>query len=161
MTLQEFLVEYRKKHGLSQRQFAERCGLSNGYISMLESGKNPASGKPLVPQLPALAKIAAGMNITLTELLAAVDNIPVEIGSSDTVHTSELALTQEEVDLVLAYRRSPTKQQAVRRTLGLVTVDPTFASWFQVEEGAHTLRVADGSSPFDDFFKPQNNPQKK
>ena len=99
MTLQEFLVQYRKRNGLSQRQFAERCDLSNGYIAMLESGKNPASGKPLVPQLPALAKLAAGMGLTLTALLEAVDNLQVE-GSA--AHAEDLALTSDEVDLVIA-----------------------------------------------------------
>lgn len=36
MTLGEFIRKYRSEHDLSQRQFALKCGLSNGYISMLE-----------------------------------------------------------------------------------------------------------------------------
>ena len=41
MTLSDLVQEYRREHGLSQRQFASICGLSNGYISMLEqSGKD-------------------------------------------------------------------------------------------------------------------------
>ena len=35
MTLSDLVQEYRREHGLSQRQFASICGLSNGYISML------------------------------------------------------------------------------------------------------------------------------
>ena len=142
MTLQEFLVQYRKRNGLSQRQLAERCGLSNGYISMLEHGKNPASGKPLAPQLPALAKLAAGMGITLTELLSAVDNVQTE---DDTAYGSDLALTNEEIDLVLAYRGAPDQQNDVRRLLGLPAKDIPLASLFQWEEGEHLLRVADGT----------------
>ena len=142
MTLQEFLVQYRKRNGLSQRQFAERCDLSNGYISMLESGKNPASGKPLVPQLPALAKLAAGMGLTLTALLEAVDNVQVE---GNAAHAADLALTSDEVDLVIAYRGAPDQQGEVRRLLGLPTKDIPLASLFQREEGEHLLRVADGT----------------
>lgn len=41
MTLRDLISAYRKDHGLSQRQFANQCGLSNGYISMLEKGINP------------------------------------------------------------------------------------------------------------------------
>lgn len=148
MTLQEYLVQYRRRNGLSQRQFAERCGLSNGYISMLESGKNPASGKPLAPQLPALAKIAAGMNLTLTALLQAVDNLSVE-SDREVVHASELALTKEEVDLVLAYRGAPDKQKKVQRLLGLPSGTP-FVLHGTDDEPA--LRVADGTTAFGDGF---------
>lgn len=45
MTLGEIIVKYRLEHGLSQRQFALRCGLSNGYIAMIEKNRNPATGK--------------------------------------------------------------------------------------------------------------------
>lgn len=44
MTLSDFVKEYRKEHDLSQRQFAAICGLSNGYISMLEKNMNPKTG---------------------------------------------------------------------------------------------------------------------
>lgn len=142
VTLRDFLVQYRKKNGLSQRQFAEQCGLSNGYISMLESGKNPASGKPLVPKLPALAKIAAGMGIPLTALLEAVDNVRVE---NESAYTSEFALTSEEIDLVIAYRGAPDQQNEVRRLLGLPSKDIPLAALFQWEEGEQLLRVADGT----------------
>ena len=35
MTLGDCIREYREAHDLSQRQFAELCGLSNAYISIL------------------------------------------------------------------------------------------------------------------------------
>ena len=46
MTLGELIQEYRKEHGMSQRQFAIACQLSNGYISMLERGENPKTKTP-------------------------------------------------------------------------------------------------------------------
>jgi transcriptional regulator with XRE-family HTH domain len=42
MTLGEYIKKYRSEHGLSQRQFANLCGVSNGYASMLEKGMNPS-----------------------------------------------------------------------------------------------------------------------
>ena len=60
MTLSDLVQEYRREHGLSQRQFASICGLSNGYISMLERNVNPKTGQPVTPSLPALKKIADG-----------------------------------------------------------------------------------------------------
>ena len=79
MTLSELVQEYRREHDLSQRQFASACGLSNGYISMLERNVNPKTGLPVTPSLPALKKIADGMGISLTDLFTRTDDIPVDL----------------------------------------------------------------------------------
>lgn len=79
MTLSDLVQEYRREHGLSQRQFASICGLSNGYISMLERNVNPKTGQPVTPSLPALKKIADGMGISLTDLFTRTDDIPVDL----------------------------------------------------------------------------------
>ena len=44
MKIGDLIQKYRAEHDMSQRQFAIMCGLSNGYISMLEKGKNPKTG---------------------------------------------------------------------------------------------------------------------
>lgn len=77
MTLGEYIKQYRELHGLSQRQFAHQCNVSNGYISMLEKNMNPKTGKPLTPQVSMLLNIAAGMGMTLSDLLTIVDDMPV------------------------------------------------------------------------------------
>lgn len=84
MTLRDLMQEYRSEHNLSQRQFALECGLSNGYISMLEKNLNPKTGLPVTPSLPALKKIASGMGITLTDLLSLVDDMPVDLFITNT-----------------------------------------------------------------------------
>ena len=82
MTLGTYIAQFRKQHDLSQRQFAVSCGLSNGYISMLEKGINPATGRPVIPTLPQLKKLAQGMGITITELLEQVDDLPIDLVTS-------------------------------------------------------------------------------
>lgn len=79
MTLADYISKYRADHGLSQRKFAEQCGLSNGYISMLEKGLNPNTNKPIVPSLLQLQKLADGMNTPLMQLLEEVEDIPVDL----------------------------------------------------------------------------------
>ena len=79
MTHSEIIEEYRTKHGISQRKFAEICGVSNGYISMLEKGANPKTGKAIVPTLDKLQKIAKAMGLTVDELLTMADEIEVDI----------------------------------------------------------------------------------
>lgn len=83
MLLGEMIKEYRRKHDLSQRQFALMSGLSNGYISMLERNLNPSSGQPLVPSLPVLKKVASAMRLSLDDLMQMADDITVDVAAQD------------------------------------------------------------------------------
>ena len=79
MTLSDLVKAYRAKNELSQRQFASLCGLSNGYISMIEKNENPKTRQPLTPSIPAVNKIATVLGYTLDELLALADDMPVSL----------------------------------------------------------------------------------
>lgn len=83
MTLRELVIEFRRENSISQRQFASMCGLSNGYISMLERNLNPKTNLPLTPSLPALKKIAQGMGMTLNDLFLKADDTPVDLLQAD------------------------------------------------------------------------------
>jgi transcriptional regulator with XRE-family HTH domain len=80
MTLGDYIRSYRKKENLSQREFALKCNLSNGYISMLERGLNPKTKEPITPSLIQLKKIADGMGVTVNDILLVVDDMPVDVG---------------------------------------------------------------------------------
>ena len=89
MKIGEVILEYRRKHKLSQRQFAKKCGdISNGYISMLENDMNPATNKGIKPTVEKLKLIANGMEMSLDELFRLVDDMPVVI-SSDSQETGK------------------------------------------------------------------------
>jgi len=79
MTLGDFLRKYRDDHNISQRSFAKACGVSNGYISMIEKGINPKTNEPITPTLPMLRSIASGMGLTAHELLTMVDDMDLDI----------------------------------------------------------------------------------
>ncbi len=79
MTLAQLIVDYRHQHNLSQRQMGAQCGLSTGYISLIEKEINPQTGKPMVPTLGVLNKLALGMSMTLDELISGCDDIHVEL----------------------------------------------------------------------------------
>lgn len=64
-----YIKNYRISKNLSQRQFAAICGISNGYISMLEDGKNPRTNEPIIPSLSMLKKISSGMNIPINDFI--------------------------------------------------------------------------------------------
>lgn len=110
MKLSELIINYRAEHDLSQRQFAAECGLSNGYISMIERENNPKTKEKVVPTLVALQKLAKGMHMTLTDLLVTIDDMPIKIIAEKTpVPDSENGLDVEIVSLLL--RLSPEKKR--------------------------------------------------
>lgn len=82
MKLGDLIRSYRESHDLSQRQFALRCDLSNGYISILERGVNPNTQRPVTPTIPQLKKLADGMGMSLTDLFEQVDDMPIDFGSN-------------------------------------------------------------------------------
>ena len=82
MKLGDLIRSYRESHDMSQRQFALRCDLSNGYISILEKGINPNTQRPVTPTIPQLKKLADGMGISLSELFEQVDDMPVDFASN-------------------------------------------------------------------------------
>ena len=47
---------------------------------MIEQGKNPSTGKPIVPSIEKVASLARAMGLTLHELLDMADDSPVTIG---------------------------------------------------------------------------------
>lgn len=89
MTIGEIIKRYRIEHGLSQRDFAKICGelsdgnVSNGYISMVEQGRNPSTKKPIVPSIDKLALFARAMNMTLQQLIDSAEDMPVFVGDTE------------------------------------------------------------------------------
>lgn len=90
MKLSELTKRYREEHGLSQRQMGAQCKLSTGYISLIEKEFNPQTGKKMVPSLTVMNKLATGMGITLDELLAACDDMDVNLSDKDTITPSNI-----------------------------------------------------------------------
>ena len=105
MTLGDLVKDYRTMHDLSQRQFALLCGLSNGYISILEKGLNPKTEKPITPTIPQLCKLAEGMGMTVNDLLEKIDDMPIDLGeSAPALSRSTPDLTPDESELLRKYR---------------------------------------------------------
>lgn len=113
MTLKDLVIKYRADNGLSQRQFALQCGLSNGYISMLEKGINPSTGAKITPTLQALNKLAAGMHTTLNELFTIVDDMDVDVKTPALSEEDGLASVDMEIISLLAGLSDAKKQQAI------------------------------------------------
>ncbi|MGI8543925.1 MAG: helix-turn-helix domain-containing protein [Aridibacter sp.] len=60
--LGEHIKNHRTRLGLTQEQFAEKCGFDRTYISLLERGKRNLS-------FTNLCKVAEGLEISASELI--------------------------------------------------------------------------------------------
>lgn len=118
MKLGEFVRKYRQEHSLTVREFAVKCGVSHGYVAMLENGKNSKTGLPITPGLVTLKKIAGGMNMTIDELILSVDDMPVTIQTGPAL--SQDSLTGQERALLDIFRLIPEEQQKVFLEMGRV-----------------------------------------
>lgn len=74
MYLGELIKEYRERENLTMAEFALKCGLSKGYISMLEKNKHPQNDKEIVPSVETLGKVSAVLGISLNELLSILND---------------------------------------------------------------------------------------
>jgi transcriptional regulator with XRE-family HTH domain len=104
----EIVKDYRNKNKISQRQFAQRCRVSNGYISMLEEGKNPKTNEQIIPTLETYKKIAYGMGISLNMLFSLMDDAPITVNKSP---SAEPELTEGEREFLKLFRMLPEQEQ--------------------------------------------------
>ncbi len=127
MTLGEYVRSYREKHGISQRQFADISGVSNGYISMLEKNQNPKTGQPLTPTMPVLKKLASAMGMTVNDLCSFVEDLAIDLGTTvmdydDAREKLRMILTEGEYAILKAYQAADARARA--DALALLTVHP-------------------------------------
>lgn len=92
MTLGEYLLNYRRVHRVSQREFAKMCNykITCSYVSMLERNSRPASGKPIAPSIETVKTVAEATGITFGELIDLLDGDQlVRIESEDARRLNE------------------------------------------------------------------------
>lgn len=90
--------KYREICGLSQKELAQKIGVSNSRVSNWEQGINR-------PDADILADICKALNVSPSELL------DVRLSPDD--------LNEQERKVIMAYRTKPDLQKAVNILLGL------------------------------------------
>ena len=74
MKLSDTILSYRMEHNYSIREFARLCNLSHVQLYFMERGLN-SDGKPFVPTIATLKKLATGMGITFNQLVSICDDL--------------------------------------------------------------------------------------
>ena len=105
MTVGDYVKQYRMAHGMSQRQFAAKSGLSSGYISMLEANRSPRTGEPIEVSLTTLKVLCDAMGVTISDVLRAIRESQAH-GTPSEKGAPEMRLTAEEWKLVGLFRNA-------------------------------------------------------
>lgn len=116
MLLGELIKEFRLKNGITMQEFADRTGLSKGYISMIERNRHPKTGLPISPSMSNVQKMASVMNLGLDDLMSLLDDSqgitinetsstikPSVLGERVKERREELGLTQENLAHMVGY----------------------------------------------------------
>ena len=85
MKLGEYIKLYRQENKITMDEFAQRCGLSKAYISMLERDRHPQNNKKIAPTIDTYKKIAAAIGCSLQDLFSALDSDDVSLDSNNNI----------------------------------------------------------------------------
>lgn len=114
MNLGEIVKNYRDQHSLTMDEFAERSGLSKGYISMLEKNKNPANDKNIAPSLNTIKKVADAIKVDFNELINMLgDNHEISLKSDLSVEESE----EVEIKTIAAHAVGDLNEEQIKKII--------------------------------------------
>ena len=111
MKLGDYIKQYRTEHGLSQRQFASMCGLSYGYISMLEKGVNTSTGAPIVPTLQTMRSLATGMGTTIHKIASEVEDLYLDLAGEEKQPSPQEGLSDLAIQIARLVDRLPPESR--------------------------------------------------
>ena len=112
MTLGQIIQEYREANNMSQRQFAERCGLSNAYISILEKNESPKTKEAPSPTLAVFKDIAEELGISVHELMTKANETKVSMGQKMQLSPMTMEI-RDEVIKVLERRNNNSEKELI------------------------------------------------
>lgn len=122
MTLGDIIKKYRTENGVSMEYVANLCGITKGYVAMLERNVNSKTGRPVKPTIETIAKVCNGLHLDINTVFDSLDDdyeitIPASL-------TTPLQLTHQEEHLVITFRglNEDGREKAVERVEELLDV---------------------------------------
>lgn len=74
MTLGDIIYRYRKENNFTMEYIAKVCGITKGYVAMLEKNVNPKTGRPVKPTVETISKVCRGLHMDINEVFALLDD---------------------------------------------------------------------------------------
>ena len=74
MTLGEIIKKYRTENKVSMEYVAKQCGITKGYVAMLEKNVNSKTGRPVKPTVETIAKVSKGLHLDIDTVFDMLDD---------------------------------------------------------------------------------------
>lgn len=112
MTLGDVIKSYRNENKVSMEYVANLCGITKGYVAMLEKNINSKTGRPVKPTIETIVKVCKGLHLDFNSVFDSLDDdYEINISSSSSP-SPELELTEQDEKLIASFRRLNDSQQA-------------------------------------------------
>lgn len=122
MTLGDVIKSYRVNNKVSMEYVAKLCGITKGYVAMLEKNINSKTGRPVKPTIETIVKVCNGLHLDLNAVFDSLDD-DYEIALSPSSSSApELELTEQEKRLIDTYREldDPQRERLLAYIEGLL-----------------------------------------
>ena len=73
MTLGDIIKDYRDTNGITMEAVAQACGITKGYVSMLEKNINPKTGKAIKPTIETILSVCKGLHLDVNDVFSKFD----------------------------------------------------------------------------------------
>lgn len=74
MTLGDIIYKYRKENNFTMEYVANLCGITKGYVAMLEKNVNSKTGRPVKPTVETISKVCKGLSMDINEVFELLDD---------------------------------------------------------------------------------------
>lgn len=110
MTLGDVIKSYRDENKVSMEYVANLCGITKGYVAMLEKNVNSKTGRPVKPTIETIVKVCNGLHLDFNSVFNSLDD-DYEINISTSQPSSSMQLTEQEEILVENFHRLSDSQK--------------------------------------------------
>ncbi len=102
MTLGDVIKTYRDENKVSMEYVANLCGITKGYVAMLEKNVNSKTGRPVKPTIETIVKVCNGLHLDFNSVFDSLDDdYEINISTSRPPSSgSAPELTEQEARLV-------------------------------------------------------------
>lgn len=102
MTLGDVIKSYRDENKVSMEYVANLCGITKGYVAMLEKNVNPKTGRPVKPTIETIVKVCNGLHLDFNSVFDSLDDdYEINISTSQPSSSApELELTEQQEELI-------------------------------------------------------------
>ena len=134
MTLGDIIKKYRVYNSVTMEYVARLCGITKGYVAMLERNVNSKTGRPVKPTLETILKVCNGLKLDVDSVFEMLDDdYMISLSSS-----KNESLSFNEQKCIKSFRKlNDTGQGKVLNYMDDLVASGNYSAGFDCQLAAH------------------------